>query len=247
MSQISKETYKKSEVEIIDKGRYFWINRRDLEVESDYDNWAQIFDKFYPEKQQYRYELTSNTKCQPCRRFVRNDLAKKKKKIKRCRKASQEFLKFKEKLGLDSYKITWFAGEIIHTQYCIVNKRLDAYRPKYNFGIEIDEYDHEYKDSEYKDSKYERSRQLMIESYGINVIRTNADAADFNMDRLINQVYMHIIKSTKKQTEKSTKKSLTDDLSKRLLELEFKSNNPIKSKCLEWIVKKNTTYLIKNR
>ena len=46
----------------------------------------------------------------------------------------------------------------------------------------------------------------MIESYGINVIRTNADAADFNMDRLINQVYMHIIKSTKKQTEKSTKK-----------------------------------------
>ena len=36
MSQISKEAYKKCEVEIIDKGRYFWINRRDLEVESDY-------------------------------------------------------------------------------------------------------------------------------------------------------------------------------------------------------------------
>ena len=44
---------------------------------------------------------------------------------------------------------------------------------------------------------------------------------------------MHIIKSTKKQTEKSTKKSLIDDLSKILLQLEFKSNRSIKSKCLK--------------
>ena len=49
---------------------------------------------------------------------------------------------------------------------------------------------------------------------------------------------MHIVKSTKKQTEKSTKKSLIDDLSKRLLELEYKSNHSIKSKCLKWILKK---------
>ena len=45
MVQISKEEYKKCEVEIIDKGRYFWVNRKDLEVESDVANWAQIFDK----------------------------------------------------------------------------------------------------------------------------------------------------------------------------------------------------------
>ena len=49
---------------------------------------------------------------------------------------------------------------------------------------------------------------------------------------------MHIVKSTKKQTEKSTKKSLIDGLSKRSLELEFKSNHSIKSKCLKWIFKK---------
>ena len=46
----------------------------------------------------------------------------------------------------------------------------------------------------------------MIESYGITIIRTNLDAADFIINRLINQIYMHIIESTKKQTEKSTKK-----------------------------------------
>ena len=33
---------------------------------------------------------------------------------------------------------------------------------------------------------------------------------------------MYIIESTQKQTKVSTKKSLVDDLSKRLLELEFK-------------------------
>ena len=77
----------------------------------------------------------------------------------------------------------------------------------------------------------------MIASYEINIIRTNPDDVDFDMNRLINQIYTHIIKSTKKQTKVSTKKSLIDDLSKRLLELEFKSNHSIKSKCLKWIVK----------
>ena len=69
----------------------------------------------------------------------------------------------------------------------------------------------------------------MIESYGITIIRNNLDTADFDMNRIINKIYVHIIKSTKK--------SLIDDLSKRLLELEFKSNHSIKSKCLKWIVK----------
>ena len=33
----------------------------------------------------------------------------------------------------------------------------------------------------------------MIESHGITIIRTNPDAADFDMNRLINQIYTHII------------------------------------------------------
>ena len=51
MIQISKEGYKKCEVEIIDKGRYFWVIRKDLEVELDVANWAQIFDKYDLEKE----------------------------------------------------------------------------------------------------------------------------------------------------------------------------------------------------
>ena len=65
MIQISKEPFKKCEVEMIDQGRYFWVDRKDLEVESDVANWAQIFDKCDPEKQKYRHELMPYTEFQP--------------------------------------------------------------------------------------------------------------------------------------------------------------------------------------
>ena len=78
MIQISKEPFKKCEVEMIDQGRSFWVDRKDLEVESDVANWAQIFDKCDPKKQKYRHELMPNTKFQQYRVFVRNDLVEKK-------------------------------------------------------------------------------------------------------------------------------------------------------------------------
>ena len=92
-------------------------------------------------------------------------------------------------------------GEIILTQYCIENKRIDAYFPKYKLGIEVDEYNHKS-----RNYNYGKSRQLMIDNHGITMIRTNPDAAYFDINRLINQIYTHIIESIKKQTKVSTKK-----------------------------------------
>ena len=83
-----------------------------------------------------------------------------------------------------------FEGEIILTQHFIKKKILDAYFPKYKLGIEIDEYNHEGRNFEYK-----QSRQFIIESHGITIIRTNPDAADFDMNKLINQMYMHQLKN----------------------------------------------------
>ena len=94
MLQISKEEYEKFVIEFTDKGRYFWANRKDLEVESDVANWVQIFDKCDSEKQKYRQELTPNAEYQRCRVFVRNDLVER--KIKSCRKSSKRFLEFKK-------------------------------------------------------------------------------------------------------------------------------------------------------
>ena len=113
MVQISKEEYEKCEVEIIDKGRYFQVNKKDLEVESDVDNWAQIFDKCDPEKQKYRQKLTPNAEYRQFRVFVRNDLVER--KIKSCRKSSKRFLEFKKKLKLDPDVVTCDEQDIIST------------------------------------------------------------------------------------------------------------------------------------
>ena len=53
----------------------------------------------------------------------------------------------------------------------------------------------------------------------------------------MNEIHRHIKKSTKKLTEKSAKKSLIDKISKKLLRLEVKSNNCIKTKFLKYVVK----------
>ena len=47
-----------------------------------------------------------------------------------------------------------FEGEIILNQYCIENKRIDAYFSKSKLGIEIDKYNHEN-----RNSNYEKRRQ----------------------------------------------------------------------------------------
>ena len=181
----------------------------------------------FQKKQKHRHELMPNTKCQQYRVFVRNDLVEK--KIKSCRKSSKRFLEFKKKLGLDPNLVTCdeqdiisalqvaFEGEIILTQYCIENKRIDAYFSKYKLGIEVDEYNHEGRNSEYKQSK-----QLMIESHGITIIRTNPDATDFDMNKLlINQIYKHISQSNKEKLEKEKEVEIKK-LSNKLKEQENK-------------------------
>ena len=103
-------------------------------------------------------------------------------------------------------------GEIVHTQYCVQNERLDGYFPKHKLGIVTDEYGHVDKNCE-----YEQSWQLMIEEkIGCKVIRINPDAPDFYINKVINLVFMYI--------KQSTKKTLIDDLSKKIL----KSINEIK-------------------
>ena len=82
--------------------QYFWINRRDLEIETK-RNWQAIFDKCNNSlTQKHRtYKLTPNVKFQRNKIFVRNDLFEK--IVKSCKATNLEFLKLKEKLGLCLY------------------------------------------------------------------------------------------------------------------------------------------------
>ena len=74
--------------------QYFWVNRRDLEIESK-PNWQVIFDKYKDSSsQKYRKELTPNITFQPNKIFVRNDLFER--IIKSCKTTNLELLQLKE-------------------------------------------------------------------------------------------------------------------------------------------------------
>ena len=83
-----------------------------------------------------------------------------------------------------------------------------------------------------------KKRQKELEKLDYHLIRINPDKPGFNDYEEFGSVSGYIAESIKKQTKKSTKKWFIDNLSKRLLGLEFKSNHSIKSKCLKFVVEK---------
>ena len=78
---------------------------------------------------------------------------------------------------------------------------------------------------------YEIQKQKALErELNCVFIRINPDEKDFSIFKEINKIHRHI--------KKSSRKYLIDRISKRLLQLEFKLNHSIKSKCLKWIIRK---------
>ena len=129
--------------------------------------------------------------------------------------------------------VTLFAAEEIILQHNVLGYRIDAYFLKYKLAIEVDEQGHNARNID-----YEKERQRVIENrLGCEFIRINPTKKDFNIFVEIGKIQNCIVKSTKKLTEESTKKDLIDQLSNKLLRLEFKSNNSIKTKCLRYVVK----------
>ena len=103
---------------------------------------------------------------------------------------------------------------------------IDLYFDEYKLAIDVDELG----DND-RNIDYEIQRQKALESeLNCVFIRINHDEKDFNIFKEIKKAHRHI--------KKSSKKLLIGKISKRLLELEFKSNHSIKSKCLKWVVKK---------
>ena len=137
MLEITTDNCYKCDLETINdpnNSQYFWINRRDLEIETK-RNWQVIFDKYKDlSTQKYRRELTPIITFQPNKIFVRNDLFQK--IIKSCKATNLELLKLKEKLGLclyedicDEQELILMSEEIfkeekIITQHDVENKQL---------------------------------------------------------------------------------------------------------------------------
>ena len=136
-------------------------------------------------------------------------------------------LRKQQSLGLRLKKL--FPNEDIIEEYFALHYRTDFTFKKHMLVVEIDEKGHNE-----RPPNYEKERQEDLEKVGYYFIRINPDKPGFDDYEEFGRVSSYIAESIKKQT----KKSLTNDLSKRLLGLEFKSNHSIKSKCLKWIVEK---------
>ena len=189
-----------------------------------------------------RCEIQERGKYQSCRMFTENTLAveitmstvKTEAVIFRDKfgvKQHDKVLRKQQSLGLRLKKL--FPNEDIIEEYFALHYRTDFTFKKHMLVVEIDEKGHVDRDPD-----YERKRQKELEKLDYHLIRINPDKPGFDDYEEFGRVSSYIAESIKKQTKKSTKKSLIDNLSKRLLELEFKSNHSIKSKCLKFVVEK---------
>ena len=118
-----------------------------------------------------------------------------------------------------------FTSEKMLLKYYLLGYQIDLHFPESKYAIEVDEKGHKDR-NKYK----EIERQKAIEKeLNCEFIIINTVGEDFDMYVEIGKIYNYI--------DKSTKKSLIDKISKRLLELQFKSDHSIKSKFLKRVVK----------
>ena len=217
-----------------------WLNE---ETQLGHANLSAITLQYSSELRKQRQELQNCDKNQPRRRCLNENFAKQ--IIMGCRTTSA--INFKTRLGFNQHDpmmtqeqsilskiVTVFGVEEVILQHNVLGYIIDTYLFKHKLAIEVDEQGHNDKDID-----YEIERQKAIENeLGCEFIRINPAKENFNIFVEIGKIQNCITKSTKKLTEESTKKSLIDKLSNKLLRSEFKSNNFIKTKCLEYVVKR---------
>ena len=99
----------------------------------------------------------------------------------------------------------------------VLSYQIDLHFPKHKLAMEVDE-----KRPTDRDKKKNRKTMVIQKELGCKFIRINPDAENYIFVEIV-KIQNHIFKLTKKLTKKSTKTSLIDKISKRLLELEFRS------------------------
>ena len=227
MANITRETYEANDIGVItDKLGELWLNERHVQEQLGLKNLPALRNQYPKEYKKHRSELNESTE-QPNRRFIHVKLALK--VIMNCRtdesckfKRNLEFtlqdvINTKEQTVISAIKDA-FEEENMQTQYSVLGYRIDLYFHKYKLAIEVDELGHNDRNID-----YEIQRQQALErELNCVFIRINPDATDFNICKEINKIHRHINQSTIQQTEQKTKESLIDNLSKGLLEQEFK-------------------------
>ena len=126
-------------------------------------------------------------------------------------------------------RIISFEGENKQTQY-VLGYRTDLYFHDYKLTKEIDE---NAQGNINTDDEIKRKKTIG-QKLGRTFIRIDPSKEIFDVFEAINEIFSHI----KQSPNQLTKKTLIYKVSMRLIGLNFKSNNTIKSNAIKYIVKK---------
>ena len=102
-----------------------------------------------------------------------------------------------------------FDGEDLQTQYSVLSYRIDLYFHEYKLAIEVDELGHNDRNTYYE---IKRERQIEKELNCV-FIRANLDAADFNINKLNDQIVKHIIQTKEEKLKNKFGKELLSYMS----------------------------------
>ena len=243
MYTFSINTWSKNDVEAIKYKFKRWINEKDLEKALGRKNLAGTKTQYYSDEfKKRRYE-----DFQACRKFIAEELAIHLILDTKTVKAGQLKIKLgfnqldpimtkQRSIGLRLRKL--FSSKEIIEDFSALNYLIDFYFPKYKLAIEFDELGPEDKDQTKENKRLKDLKEYLgckfIRIYlGSKFIRINPDEKNSDIyDGFKKNIHIH------QWVQAETKKKLLiDDLLTKLLELKFKQNNAIKSKCLKWIVK----------
>ena len=243
MYTFSINTWSKNDVEAIKYKGKKWINEKDLQKALGCKNLAGTKTQYYSDEfKKRRYE-----DFQPCRKFIAEELAIHLILDTKTVKAGQLKIKLgfnqldpimtkQRSIGLRLRKL--FSSKEIIEDFSALNYLIDFYFPKYKLAIEFDELGPEDKDQTKENKRLKDLKEYLgckfIRIYlGSKFIRINPDEKNSDIyDGFKKNIHIH------QWVQAETKKKLLiDDLLTKLLELKFKQNNAIKSKCLKWIVK----------
>ena len=144
MYTCSIKTWKKNSVEAINYDRKKWINQTQLGNAPGHSNIAS-------RTQYYPSEYKDCGDYQPCRTFLKEELAATIMMDTRTTKAVEFRAKFKvnqhdpvltKEQSIGSKIVKAFPKEKIKEQFFVLNEKIDFYFPRYKLAIEIDELGH---------------------------------------------------------------------------------------------------------
>ena len=218
MVDISAETFAKNCIHTISqlkrgKESILWLRIKDIGRELDVENIFDLVDKDIKDKFETNYlteqqirkhkrhgsEFIKDIKFMYAHECIIIPI------IMHCRAATPKSIEFGSKLEFDDIKLPKeqsvlksvmdaFEGENMHTEYSVLEYRIDLYFHDYKLAIEVDEKGH--KD---RNINHEIQSQKALEKELVcKFIRIDSDEEDFNIFNAINEIHRHIKKSTKK-------------------------------------------------